>query len=341
MAAKSRICRVCYQPFSGRRDARTCSPRCRKRLQRTRQELAVTSQAVSYYTDPVKKAGSGGLVARALYAGRIRNLMLLALVPLLMLAAGPASIVWAEVSQGFLTNDQALSQNMAVVLTGEEIDGQQLVAAADANQPGSALGVAIGLADSLLAVSSASKSVFVTSNGPVKVYVSDFNGAPKVGDLLAVSPLKGVLMKSIDETKSSFGRALDDFDSSSSQEITISDNSGQPLSTKVALMDVNVDVNPPAKSSPDSDDDWLQSVAANIFGKELSSVRIIMILMVFVTMMLVAGEIIYSAVSGSITAIGRNPLARSAIARQSLRNGAFAGLVLLIGMLIIVLLVWL
>src|SRR3990167_4099476 len=148
-------------------------------------------------------------------------------------------------------------------------------------------------------------------------------------------------MKSTDQTKPSFGRALDDFDTANSQGITISDKNGQPLNTNVALMDVNVDVNPPAKSDPSGEDDWLQSVAATLFGKELSSIRILMILMVFVTMMLIAGEIIYSAVSGSITAIGRNPLARSAIARQSVRNGALAGLVLLIGTLIIVLLIWL
>ena len=339
--AKSRICRVCYQPFSGRRDARTCSPRCRKRLSRTRQELAVTSRVVNYYSEPAKKAGSGGLVARALTAGRIKNLLVAVITSLFIIAAGPAGGVLAEVSQGYLTKDETLSQNMAVALTGEEIDGQLLVTAADSNQPHSALGVAIGLTDSLLAVSSVSKGVYVSSDGPVKVYVSDFNGAPKVGDLLAVSPLKGVLMKSVDETKPSFGRALDDFDTESSQEVAVSDNNDQPLTTKVTLMNVNVDVNPPTKSDGSSDNNWLQSVSANIFGRELSNIRIIMVLMVFVTMMLIAGEIIYSAVSGSITAIGRNPLARGAIARQSLRNGAFAGLVLLIGTLVIVLLIWL
>src|SRR3990167_4155991 len=114
---KNRVCRVCYQPFSGRRDARTCSPRCRKRLSRTRQEIAAASQLVNYYEEPAKKAGSGGLVARALSAGRIRNLLIL-LATLLITLAGPAVGVLAEVSQGYLTNDEALSQNMAVALTG-------------------------------------------------------------------------------------------------------------------------------------------------------------------------------------------------------------------------------
>jgi hypothetical protein len=33
---KKKTCLYCYAPLSGRRDAKTCSDRCRKRLQRTR-----------------------------------------------------------------------------------------------------------------------------------------------------------------------------------------------------------------------------------------------------------------------------------------------------------------
>lgn len=33
---KRKTCLYCYTPLIGRRDAKTCSPRCRKRLQRAR-----------------------------------------------------------------------------------------------------------------------------------------------------------------------------------------------------------------------------------------------------------------------------------------------------------------
>jgi hypothetical protein len=33
---KKKTCLYCYAPLSGRRDAKTCSDRCRKRLQRAR-----------------------------------------------------------------------------------------------------------------------------------------------------------------------------------------------------------------------------------------------------------------------------------------------------------------
>jgi hypothetical protein len=37
---KKKTCLYCYAPLSGRRDAKTCSARCRKRLQRARMVLA-------------------------------------------------------------------------------------------------------------------------------------------------------------------------------------------------------------------------------------------------------------------------------------------------------------
>jgi hypothetical protein len=37
---KKKTCLYCYAPLSGRRDAKTCSARCRKRLQRARMLLA-------------------------------------------------------------------------------------------------------------------------------------------------------------------------------------------------------------------------------------------------------------------------------------------------------------
>jgi hypothetical protein len=33
---KKKTCLYCYEPLNGRRDAKTCSARCRKRLQRAR-----------------------------------------------------------------------------------------------------------------------------------------------------------------------------------------------------------------------------------------------------------------------------------------------------------------
>ena len=252
-----------------------------------------------------------------------------------------AASVLANIPTGYRTKDTSLTQNMAVTLTGEKEGNDLLVEAADSSRSKYALGVVVNLSESLIALSSVSPGVFVTSTGPVEVYVSDLNGAPKTGDLLALSPLKGILVKSVDQSEYTFGSALENFATESSQPIEVTANDGKTLTANVALMKANVDVNPPLKSDPASDNDWLQSFATNLTGRELSSFRIIALILVFVTMMVIAGEVIFSVVSGSITAVGRNPLARKAIAGQALRSFVLAGLVLAAGVSIIFLLIWL
>lgn len=320
---KNRVCRVCYQPFTAKKGARTCSARCRKRLQRTREELG------------------GGLTSRKFALSRAKVLLLAAAGTAFLLISSPAASVLANIPTGYRTKDTSLTQNMAVTLTGEKEGNDLLVEAADSSRSKYALGVVVNLSESLIALSSVSPGVFVTSTGPVEVYVSDLNGAPKTGDLLALSPLKGILVKSVDQSEYTFGSALENFATESSQPIEVTANDGKTLTANVALMKANVDVNPPLKSDPASDNDWLQSFATNLTGRELSSFRIIALILVFVTMMVIAGEVIFSVVSGSITAVGRNPLARKAIAGQALRSFVLAGLVLAAGVSIIFLLIWL
>jgi len=49
---KAKICLYCYKPFKARRDAKTCSDRCRKSFQRARdlyrQETQTIEQEASY-----------------------------------------------------------------------------------------------------------------------------------------------------------------------------------------------------------------------------------------------------------------------------------------------------
>lgn len=337
-----RTCRVCYQSFDGRRDARTCSPRCRKRLSRTRQELTQTNiiQASETYYEPEDDNRPGGVITRLLTARQTRHLILALAGALAVIALSSGGVV-ASISYGYLSEDPALSRHMAVMLTGETKDGYPLVKATDTEDASrNALGVAVGLSDSLLAVSPVNTGVYVVNTGPVEVYVSDLNGAPKVGDLLAVSPIKGILMKSTDETVATFGVAMEDFDAGSAETIAVKANDGSPLDTKVALMNINVNVAPPLKAKAETNDDWLKSMAYNITGQQLSGIRIIAILMVFFTMMVIVSEIIYGVISGSINALGRNPLAREAITRQSFRSLAMAGLGMAFGTVIIIALIF-
>jgi hypothetical protein len=341
--AKTRICRGCYQPFAGRRDARTCSPRCRKRLQRTRDEINgdYRHAAPRQNTDAVKRQNDGtSVVARPALARRAKNLLIILLGTGLLLGMGLGHKASASVSQGFVTDDTVLRQNMAVALTGDNSDGHPLVRSTSVNDTGNALGVAVGLGDSLLAVSPISSQVYVISGGPVKVYASDLNGKIHKGDLLAVSPLRGILMKSTDRTLASFGVALEDFNDSSAQTISVKDKKGSNISVKVSLENINIAINPPMKSKNEDSTNWLTNLGSNLTGQQISGIRVLAALAIFFTLMVIEGEIIYSTVSSSITALGRNPLARSAIAKQSLRSAMTAAFILLSGIGVIAMLIW-
>lgn len=51
---KKKTCLYCYAPLSGRRDAKTCSARCRKRLQRARLLLERDLEQKLSPEEPVK-----------------------------------------------------------------------------------------------------------------------------------------------------------------------------------------------------------------------------------------------------------------------------------------------
>jgi hypothetical protein len=66
---KKKTCLYCYAPLCGRRDAKTCSPRCRKRLQRARLLLerdlvlaaGIHSPSLSYQPDANDAQTKGAL----------------------------------------------------------------------------------------------------------------------------------------------------------------------------------------------------------------------------------------------------------------------------------------
>src|SRR5690606_3217148 len=57
------------------------------------------------------------------------------------------------------------------------------------------VGIATTVEGSLITISSGQAKVLVESEGQIEAYVSDMNGTINKGDLLVVSPLKGILMK--------------------------------------------------------------------------------------------------------------------------------------------------
>jgi hypothetical protein len=66
MTKRTKICVGCQRLFEGRRDAKTCSPRCRKRFQRARDHFYTinTAEAVSPVSTVFNQEGRGYYDAR-------------------------------------------------------------------------------------------------------------------------------------------------------------------------------------------------------------------------------------------------------------------------------------
>lgn len=343
-------CLHCGQPFFGRRDAKTCSTRCRKGLQRNRALLASAGSNVverqGGYRLTHSQPGGTSVVARpasarrSKHTGRLKNLAMIFAGSAMLVVLGFGHSASAAVSQGFVTNDKDLRQYMAVSLSGDNYQGHPLVQSSSINEIGGALGVVVGLGDSLLTVAPVSSQVYVVSNGPTKAYVSDINGIPTKGDTLALSPLRGILMKANKNGSGGFGKLLKNFNMAGSQIIQAKDTNGQPINTHVAISDVEVAINPELSSNADQSTSWLSNLGANITGHQISGMRVLAALGIFFTLMVIEGEIIYSTVSTSITAMGRNPLARKSISRQSMHSAGVAGVILTVGVGVIAMLVW-
>lgn len=260
----------------------------------------------------------------------------------LLLALNLSGTAFAAVSQGYVSNDTELRQYMAVKIAGDNDKGQPVVQSTSLADQDKTVGIAVGLSDSLVTVAPVSSEVYVVSSGTAQAYISDINGAVKRGDILAVSPLRGILMKSTDPTKPTVGQALEDFISKQTQTIFAKDADDKSVEVHIAVMNMDVAIRPPKLvSTSQEDNNWIKSLGNSLVGHELSTARIVAALAIFFTLMVIEGELIYGTIASTITAIGRNPLAKKSILAQSFKSVKIAVTILFLGIASVGLLLWL
>ncbi len=80
---------------------------------------------------------------------------------------------------------------------------------------------------------------------------------------------------------------------------------------------MQVELNPRNIDSDKAADTGLLSLLGqNVAGKEVSEWQVIVALVIFLLLMVVEGSLIYGSIHSTISALGRNPLARSAVYKQ-------------------------
>ena len=175
------------------------------------------------------------------------------------------------------------------------------------------LGVAVSPNDSLLAVDSSTGLAQIATSGTVNALVNALNGDIKVGDAISASPFNGVGMKAPPGTRV-IGLAqttLSDSTAGSKLE-TIKNQAGKAIQIRVGYIKLGIAV---GTSTPASTThlNYLQKIAQQLTGHAVPLVRIIISLAIVLIALAVLITLAYSAIYSSITAIGRNPLAKSTI----------------------------
>ena len=232
------------------------------------------------------------------------------------------------IARGYTSSDSGLQTGMVVALS---VDGSNNSSVERATQDSSnrVVGVVTTVDNSLVTVSSGAAKILVESEGQADVYVSDINGPVNKGDLLVLSPLKGILMKSSDAPAIVLGIAA----STPTEPSKYSYQDGADTKdTQIAKIKINLNHRGGGVAAGTQSDSALAKLGRAIAGKEVSEIRVLVALILFVIVLIAEGAIIYGAVSSAITALGRNPLGRKIINVELSKVVIIALLVLLVGL---------
>lgn len=177
------------------------------------------------------------------------------------------------------------------------------------------IGIAVANSESLLEVNGGAGTVQVATSGQANALVSTVNGPIKTGQQVAVSPFSGIGQKA-GPGDHVVGLAQSEFDATTpnTTQQTVTDSKGRTANVKVGYLKIAVSVGLSSEAKGKAEKlALLQRITKSITGRTISTLRIIMALMILVFSMVTISVLIHAAVTGSLTSIGRNPLAKFSI----------------------------
>ena len=182
-------------------------------------------------------------------------------------------------------------------------------------------GVVVSANDTIISIGGdgTTSQVYIANDGKYEVLVSTQNGPIKKGDIITISALDGIGMK-VDVNQSVvLGKALTGFDgkNSVSSTVTLKTNSGnRTVAIGKVLVDIGIAHNPIQVSVTGPPvPAFFKKAGEVITGKTVSTVRLYVALVILLVTVFITGSLLYGGVRTSLTAIGRNPLAKGAVAR--------------------------
>jgi len=238
------------------------------------------------------------------------------------------------ISQGFHTNETNLVMGALMSLDPND-KGSAILANTDR------VTNLVGVVEdkSLLALSNNTPEVQIAIGGTTDVLVSDINGTIHSGDRITASPIDGIGMKAITSTQV-IGTAQDGFNLQNASTRTITDAAGAQHTVHIGLVSAQINV---SYYTPQTDQSivppFLQQLANYLAGgRQVSIVRIIASIFVFLLAFVSITALLATSVRSSIISIGRNPLSEVAV-RKGLFEVGLTSLGILLGSVAIIYLI--
>lgn len=228
-----------------------------------------------------------------------------------------ATVNTSGISQGFHTKETNIVTGALMSLDPNDKDS---VVLANTDRVAGLVGV-VG-DKSLLALSNNTPEVQVAIGGTTEVLVSDINGVIHAGDRITASPIDGIGMKAVSSTQV-VGTAQNGFNLQDASARTVADATGAQHTVHIGLVSIQINV---SYYSPDTNQSivppFLQQLANYLAGgRQVSILRIIASLFVFLLAFVSITALLVTSVRSSIISIGRNPLSEVAVRKGLLEVG--------------------
>lgn len=233
-------------------------------------------------------------------------------------------------TRSYATKDNSIKTGMAVATFSQQTTPplssyDTLVEKASQTNANLGVGIVTGKSSGEVAYSAGkADEITVTDSGRVMAYVSDVNGEPKPGDLLAPSPLQGILMRAGDGAKGILGALIGDFPTKTAEQVKLKGGG----TAKIAAAQVDLDIHPVDKLASDN---GIQLFVERLTGRNVSTVQAFVAMAIVTLVLVIAGSIVYVAGASYLTALGRNPLAGTQLRRGFVRVLGLALLTVVMG----------
>lgn len=255
------------------------------------------------------------------------------MLPILSLAS--------SISRGYSTSDSELAVGMAAALSQESDPENPSVERAAISNKEKFVGIVTTKEASSITVADKDSEVIITTQGNVKALVNDIEGEIKKGDALTPSPIKGILMKLNGETSLTVAFAMEDFSNSVARTETVKTENGDNREVKIGAVSIGLLSPKNDATQGNRQSSSLVTFVKSLTGRDLAQWKIFAAALVFFTLLVTVGSIVYGAVHSTIGAVGRNPLAKKEIYKHFIRIMGMALIILALGSAILYNLLWL